>query len=410
MNDLTIFKDESGLTIHFIKKENFSSSYCSLAFNFGGNDLTYEINNEIKHFKPGIAHFLEHMNFKMEDGVDATKEFNKIDANVNAYTSIDKTMYFFDTLYDIKEPLKLLLDVIFTPNFKNIKTERKIILSEYERSIDDPYTKIVSNLSKKTYGNHEMSKYILGNKTSINSITPFDLEEAYNLFYKPSNAILTIVSDSNIDEIKEVIKNSMKKYTPNSLNAKLIYEKPLIKNDSYTKMEANIYDNMLYINIRLDNLNYKDPILNEKLNIILSSLFLPKMPFFKSIENLLEDKNVDFTMNSLRNHSVVTLYFITNDANKLKKIIENKLRNLSIEDINLSLIEEEKMESISNYYRYIDSVSSLGAKYSDLIIEGSSLFELKDKVRQLGINDLQSIINEIKNSCYTFLKVLPKIV
>ena len=57
----------------------------------------------------GIAHFLEHKMFDMENG-DAADEFAKLGASSNAFTSSSRTAYLFSTTTNENDCVELLLD------------------------------------------------------------------------------------------------------------------------------------------------------------------------------------------------------------------------------------------------------------------------------------------------------------
>ena len=127
MNNKFEYITKSGLKIIYIKKEQFARSYCGIGTNYGGGNLKFSIDG-VDYVSPsGIAHFIEHKLFAMPDGTDAFDKFNKLNSIANAYTASDKTLYFFTTTENIFDSLKLLIDMYFTPYFKEEDIEKKKI-------------------------------------------------------------------------------------------------------------------------------------------------------------------------------------------------------------------------------------------------------------------------------------------
>lgn len=87
----------------------------------------------------GIAHFLEHKLFENED-CDVFDLYAKTGANANAFTSFDKTCYFFDCSDHFQESLDILLSFVQSPYFtpESVAKEQGIIGQEIRMYDDDP--------------------------------------------------------------------------------------------------------------------------------------------------------------------------------------------------------------------------------------------------------------------------------
>ena len=111
------------------KKKGFVEKAAFLSTNFGALDNHFYIDGESQSYPAGIAHFLEHKLFEDEQGRDVTLDFVKLGADVNAFTTLEKTTYYFSTLDHFEESLELLLK--FTSNFTSsedaVNHEKRII-------------------------------------------------------------------------------------------------------------------------------------------------------------------------------------------------------------------------------------------------------------------------------------------
>ena len=65
-------KLENGLEIYIIPKNNCNNIYATFSTKYGSNNDEFVPNGEkkMKKFPLGIAHFLEHKMFEMEEGID----------------------------------------------------------------------------------------------------------------------------------------------------------------------------------------------------------------------------------------------------------------------------------------------------------------------------------------------------
>ena len=97
-NDIkeTIYFEEldNGLKVYIVPKKDYDKTFGIFTTNYGGLDnkfIPYGENDYVEYPK-GIAHFLEHKLFEMEDGVDASTHLLKYGASSNAFTSFDRTI------------------------------------------------------------------------------------------------------------------------------------------------------------------------------------------------------------------------------------------------------------------------------------------------------------------------------
>ena len=92
----------------------------------------------------GVSHFLEHMVFKGTKTLDwqeITLEFNKIGAEINAFTSHESTVYYARVLGEYLERAVELLSDMMYPRLveSDFETEKEVIINEIARSEDQPY-------------------------------------------------------------------------------------------------------------------------------------------------------------------------------------------------------------------------------------------------------------------------------
>ena len=116
---------ESGLTVCVFPKD-MSTTYGVIAVNFGGSVTEYEKNGEKVILPEGCAHFLEHKLFDNSDGSNADDVFSSLGAYCNAYTSNDKTAYYFSTTENEEKCLEHLLYFATDPCFTNESVKREI--------------------------------------------------------------------------------------------------------------------------------------------------------------------------------------------------------------------------------------------------------------------------------------------
>ena len=109
------YTTKNGLKVTYVYKPDFTKCYAGIGVKYGGCNISYTADGVEYYDKPGLAHFLEHCLFHMPYG-DAYNEFNKLNAHANAYTSPDKTLYFFNTNFALNGSpgIKTVLAITFS--------------------------------------------------------------------------------------------------------------------------------------------------------------------------------------------------------------------------------------------------------------------------------------------------------
>ncbi|NGZ05718.1 MAG: insulinase family protein [Magnetococcales bacterium] len=146
----------------------------------------------------GIAHFLEHMLFKGTTSIpDPTRFHTHIEAmaaDMNAATGQETNAYWITLPGEALTPgFSAFCDMFTQPALSDIETERRIILEEMREDENDQGELIIpSILAAQTFWpQHPLSRSVLGNRTTIQSIHTPDLRAYLNRHYHGSSMALS---------------------------------------------------------------------------------------------------------------------------------------------------------------------------------------------------------------------------
>jgi predicted Zn-dependent peptidase len=157
--------------------------------------------------KPGIAHFIEHLLFRVTPhgtSRQISAKFEEIGAYTNAYTAKEFTNYHLRALSpNFKKSFRLLSDLVLSDTFrkKEFEAEKKVILEEIKLYNDDPDELIFDLGEEMIFGNVPMGMPIAGTLDSINSMTVHDLSDFYSLHYQPTNTIIAVTGNINHEQL-----------------------------------------------------------------------------------------------------------------------------------------------------------------------------------------------------------------
>ncbi len=180
-------------------------------------DIFYKVGsrNEVMG-KTGIAHMLEHMNFKSTKNLPAgefDKEVKSIGGVNNASTSFDYTHYYIKSSSDnLKKSINLYAELMQNLKLKDeeFQPERDVVTEERRwRTDNNPLGYLYFRLFNNAYLYHPYHWTPIGFMNDIRTWTIDDIRDFHSTYYQPSNAILVVTGDI---EPKEVFKRAKKAF------------------------------------------------------------------------------------------------------------------------------------------------------------------------------------------------------
>ncbi len=178
----------------------------------------------------GVSHFLEHMLFKGGDKYSATEITEYIEkggGEINAYTSLDETVYYTNILKENWEQgFDILASMVLKPKFneEDFENERKVILEEMRGGRDNPYKVLIDETFKASFPNDSYSNPIIGFEKSLKNLSVNDLKNYYEQFYLLDNILIVIVGDLDISETVRKVNLLIKPYCQRGIRREKINE------------------------------------------------------------------------------------------------------------------------------------------------------------------------------------------
>lgn len=157
----------------------------------------------------GVSHFLEHMVFKGTrtlDWQEITLAFNKIGAEVNAFTSHEATVFYARVLGEyLDRAVELLSDMIY-PRLEesDFQTEKEVIINEIARSEDQPYNITYRRMMQTYFGSHPLGHDVLGSRDSIQNMHIDQMRDYWKRRYAANNIILSVAGNFGWDHMIEL--------------------------------------------------------------------------------------------------------------------------------------------------------------------------------------------------------------
>lgn len=410
-------KLNNDLEVYIVPNVYQKNFYITFTTKFGSINTEFKIKEE-KTFKKvpnGIAHYLEHLMFNMEDGT-AFDYFSKLGSSVNAFTTYDLTCYEVYSSTYFKENLEYLLDYVQTPYFTNelVNNERGIISEEIKMYDNNPNTELTYSAYKNIFVNDNRKYLISGTIDDIKKINKDNLYDCYNAFYNPNNMFVVITGNVNPYEAIGIIENNQNKKEFNNIiiSNKEINEVNKV-NKVYEEKEMNVETNKLNVSYKISRklfkkLNLTDIELNSYISILFNILFgntsslQDKLISSKIIQNGI-NVNKTFTKDFI----VVSITSETDYPDTLVRYIRETMNNIFIEKDTL----DRKLKVYkSNYLLHFDDIELVNSNIQDsILLYGKFIdnyMDLYDKINTSVINEVGRYLKNIKES---ILVIKPKV-
>lgn len=202
--DIKEFELPNGLRVIMSKRSELPVAAMNMTFYVGSKDEDED--------KTGIAHLLEHLMFEGSPNTgkgEFDEILNKNGGDSNAYTSWDLTGYYL-VLPSSKLELGFWLDSDRLAGFgiteESLEIQRDVVLEEKLQVQDNvPYGSLEEESSKRLFKNSGYRWPVIGFKEHIENLKFSDIRDFFEKYYKPNNAVLSVVGDIDYSETEKQI-------------------------------------------------------------------------------------------------------------------------------------------------------------------------------------------------------------
>ncbi|MGH2305955.1 M16 family metallopeptidase [Campylobacter taeniopygiae] len=364
-------------------------------------DIFYKVGsrNEIMG-KSGIAHMLEHLNFKSTKNLKAgefdeiVKSFGGLD---NASTSFDYTHYYIKCAKkNLDKALELFAELMANLSLKDeeFQPERNVVLEERRwRTDNNPLGYLYFRLFNHAFMYHPYHWTPIGFYKDIENWTIEDIRDFHSIYYQPKNAILLVSGDIEHQEVFELSK----KHFENIKNTKTIpqihTQEPKQDGAKRIIIKKETQTQILALGFKIPNFKHKDiPALNALSELlgggkssIINEILVDKLHLindFYAFANDCIDENL--------------FIFICNCNVGIKaEEVEKELWKI-LEQIKKGKFTEKDLQKVKNNIKSdfifsLDTASAVSNIYGSYLAKGDlkPLLSYEEKIEKLTLLDLK---------------------
>ena len=234
----------------------------------------------------GLAHLLEHLAFNGTEHFKGNSLQDYLQSigveygrNLNAYTSIDKTVYYFTdvptTRTSAVDSCMLILKDWSTGislTKEAINDERDVVHNEYRMRMVGQQLMLERNLPKLYQGEKYGYRMPIGLMSVVDGCDPETLRAYYRKWYRPDNQAIIIVGDIDVDHVEAQIKKLFSGIKVPK-NAAKVVPVPVADNDTAIYViDKNKEQKFDMINIMMKTDAYPDSLKGNMAYLVMSYL------------------------------------------------------------------------------------------------------------------------------------------
>jgi zinc protease len=401
---------ENGLEIVAIPMKNGS--------NVISTDIFYKVGSRNEKMgKSGIAHMLEHLNFKSTKTLKAG-EFDEIVKGFggvnNASTSFDYTHYYIKSASkNMDKSLSLFADLMENLTLKDeeFQPERDVVAEERRwRTDNNPMGYLQFRLFNNAYIYHPYHWTPIGFMSDIQNWSIEDIRDFHSTYYQPKNAIVVVAGD--IDE-NQVFK-SVEKHFKNIKNKKDIPSKlhtvePKQDGEKRVVINKDSAVQMLAITYHIPNFEHEDQValsaLSELLSSGKSSILQKKLIDEKRLVNVIYAYNME-----LKDPGIFMFMAVANegvDAKEIENEILDTIAQIKKGEISQKDIDKIKINTKADFIFSLESSTEVASLYGSYLVRDNikPLLNYEKNVEKLTKEDLINVANKylIKSNSTTVI-------
>lgn len=359
---LLIEKLENGVEVYLYKTDKTKNFYLSISVKYGANVTKYKVNNEIIDVIPGSAHFLEHKVMALSENKEISKRINDLGSLANAWTSYYGTNYNIFGSKDIKENLRILLDLFYNTdiNEKNVEEEKGIIGEEIDMYKDKIDYLISYHLYDNLFTNSYSKKAVVGEREDIEKITAKLLNKIYNDYYSSNNTFIIVTGNFDEEEIMNLIKNYMNKLKlkPRTLPERIKEKESINVRVNYEEIKKDLENDRVKYAIKMDKriFNIEESILRDYLGIILSNNFSQSSKLYEKYKLKGIALSLSSGINIVDDYLIITISAVSKNPDLFIKNIKKDIKKLKLTE---KEFERKKKIYLKNYIEDFENIEDI---------------------------------------------------
>lgn len=163
----------------------------------------------------GVSHFIEHMAFKgtaKRSAMEIAKTIERGGGHINAFTGKELTCFYVHVLDEqLPTAVDILTDILQNSlyDMQEMEKEKQVILDEIRDHEDMPDDVIHEQFVGKVFGDHPISRPILGSPQNVSSFTRESILEFQREHYNPARIVVAAAGNLKHSQLEKLLTASL---------------------------------------------------------------------------------------------------------------------------------------------------------------------------------------------------------
>ncbi len=299
---------------------------------------------------------------------------------------------------DLGPGLELLKDVLLNPTFALPEVQRKV--AQYKAALeseqDEPMVVAGRTFAKDLFGDFPYGHPVLGTPQGLSAITPKDLAEFHRTYYRPNNAVLSIVGDLTQDEARQAVSRTFGSWAAAPIPALKLPLSPPLPQRKVVVIDKDISQaNIILGSLGLNRQN-PDFYAFQVMNYILGGGGFSS----RLLDDIRENRGLAYSVNSSFSPGLepgpftVSLETKNPSAGEAINQVLEQLRRIMSQPVTDKELEDAKSYFIGSFARKMDSMNKRAWLLGYVEVYGLGLdypWKYPDLIRHLTPADIQKV-------------------
>lgn len=310
----------------------------------------------------GISHLIEHTVFKgtkKRNAFEISREIEKVGGEINAYTSIEHTVFYVRLLSkDACKGFEILSDILKNPLFQPelVERERRVVLEEIHEYYDDPQDICQTEALKSIWGDDPVANTPLGSEETVKNMRVEDLKSYFSKMFNHHNLFVSVAGDIDDITLRSFMDEYFSDFNSNSFEPQVLPPVYHFEERKYEKDTAQIH---VAITLKGSGLFVRENILDSLFTTVLGGNMSSRL-----FQRLREDSGLVYTVYAypvrLSDAGGTVVYASTTSENlaEVEGIIHKEVEDIRRNGLSKSEFEDAKSFVRGNLLLGLESTSS----------------------------------------------------
>lgn len=360
--------------------------------------------------RTGFAHFFEHLLFEGSDNIQRG-EFSKIVSSnggqSNANTTQDRTFYYeIFPSNQLATGLWLESERMMHPviNELGVKTQNEVVKEEKRLRYDNrPYGNLTGQVMNRLFKKHPYHWIPIGSMDDLDAATLAEFQAFHKKFYIPSNAVLVIAGDIDINKTKQLVSSYFSDISPGTpvIKSKFV-EDPITTQIIDTAYDANIQNPAIMTAYRIPGRKSPESIALEMASNVLSNGKSSRM-YKKMVDQKKNSVQIGSFNYALEDYGAYISYAFPNNNTPLEILLKDM--DEEVAKLQSELISEDEFTKLQNQFEndLIDNNDRM-LKVAENLANGYTFYKNTnyintelDEIRKITRQDIQNVAKKYLN-------------